>query len=164
MEKKEAQKQIIDLLIKNEATMGELYRKYAKKFPAFEKFWNKIYEDEQSHAAWINTLYYKLNSGLVSFSEQRFPVAAIEENIRYMEEEKNKVGRGEMSHLYALEKAVHVERGMIEHKFFEVFQDDSMELQIVLQALKLGTEQHLQVVQKAWEKEKGGAEFEKLSG
>jgi hypothetical protein len=163
MENIDKQKQITDLMIKNEAVMGELYRRYAEKFPTYQEFWTKIYEDEQSHAAWINTLYYKLNAGLASFSDKRFPVSAIEENIRYIEEESAKADKGEMSLLYALERAIHVERGMLEHKFFEVFKDDSMELQILLQALKLGTEQHLEKIQKAWEKEKSGAELEKLS-
>ncbi|OGI15440.1 MAG: hypothetical protein A2Z52_01375, partial [Candidatus Moranbacteria bacterium RBG_19FT_COMBO_42_6] len=156
-------KKIVDLLIQNEATMGELYRVYAEKFPEYAKFWSDIHEDEKSHAAWINTLYHKLKAGMVSFSEQRFPISAIKENIKYIENEKAKTSQGEMSLGYALEKAVHIERGMIEHKFFDVLKDDSMELQILLQALRLGTEQHLQKVQKAWEKEKGGAEFEKLS-
>lgn len=163
MENKEIQKQIVDLLIQNEAVMGELYRKYAEKFSAFEKFWLTIYEDEQSHAAWINTLYYKLKSGMVSFADQRFPIDAIKKNVLYIQEEKAKVESGQMTLLYALETAVYIERGMIEHKFFDVFKNDSIELQILLQALKLGTEQHLQKVQRAWEKEKGGAEFEKLS-
>jgi len=124
MENKETQQQIVDLLIKNEAVMGELYLRYAEKFPLFGKFWTKIYEDEQSHAAWINTLHYKLNSKLVDFSSSRFPVDAIEKNIDYMQREKDKIEKGEMSLIYALETAVHLERGMIEHKFFEAFSDD----------------------------------------
>ena len=104
-----------------------------------------------------------MNSGVVSFSPQRFPVEAIKKNIEYLQKEKKKINKGEMSALYAFETAVHLERGMIEHKFFEVFKDDSMELQIILAALRLGTEQHYTELERAWKKERGGSSFEDLS-
>jgi hypothetical protein len=125
-------------------------------------FWLKIVEDEKSHAAWIETLFDKMHAGLASFLEHRFPADAIQKNIEYLCEEKAKVGQGEMSALYALETAVHIERGMIEHKFFEIFKNDSLELRAVLAALELGTEQHFQDVQREWEKERAGGNMEKM--
>lgn len=159
----ETQKAIIDMLVKNEEATRDLYVVCADKFPVFEKFWKNIAKDEESHAAWIKTLYEKTQGGLVNFSEQRFPTDAIQKTINYLTAEKEKVNQGERSSLDALEVAVHIERGMLEGKFFEVFKEDSMELQIILEALRLGTQQHLLEVQKMWEKEKGGADFEKQS-
>jgi len=162
MEDKDASKKIIDTLIANEDAMAELYLAYSDKFPMLKDFWVKISEDERSHAAWIGKLFDQMKAGLVSFAEHRFPADAIAKNIEYLRGEKAKVGQGEMSALYALETAVHIERGMIEHKFFEIFKDDSLELQTLLAALKLGTEQHFQDVQREWEREKAGGNLEKM--
>ncbi|MFA6973114.1 MAG: hypothetical protein WC238_00045 [Parcubacteria group bacterium] len=154
MENKEVQKQIVNLLVSNEEGMQYLYEAYAKKFLGYGDFWKGIAKEEESHAAWIRRLYDKMKAGMADFAERRFPVDALQKSVAYLEEEKKKVDQGEMSLLYALETAVHIERGMLEHKFFEVFAADSIELQTVLEALQLGTQQHLQEVQKMWEKEK----------
>jgi hypothetical protein len=163
MENKEIQKQIIEAMILNEKAMEKLYKAYARKFPVFEKFWSDIAKEEESHAAWIKTLYEKTRGGLVDFAEQRFPLDAIRTSTKYTNEEIEKVDRGELSFLYALETATHMERGMLENKFFTIFKDDSVELQMILEALRLGTQEHLRTVQKKWESESKGNEMEKMT-
>jgi hypothetical protein len=155
--------EIIDLLVRNEIVMQELYRAYAKTFPIFESFWSSIAKDEASHAAWINTLYYKMKAGMVVIPEQRFPVAIIEATIADIEKKKEQAQAGNVTSLGAMEIAVQIEGGMLESKFFEVIANDNIELQIILEALRLGTQQHLQEIKRERDREAGGAEFEKLT-
>jgi hypothetical protein len=161
METKEMQSKVVDLLKENEVAMRDMYLEFSKSYVVYESFWKGIATEEESHAAWINTLYYKMNAGLVEFAQSRFPLEAIKNNINYMKGMTAKAQEKKLSLLEALEAAVHMEHGMLENKFFEVFKDDSMELQIVLEALRLGTREHYREVKRVWEKEKMGADFEK---
>jgi rubrerythrin len=161
MENKTKQKELIDALIKNEKALEELYKAYADKLALYRNFWQKIAEDEESHAAWINTLYTKMENGLVDFAEDRFPLEAVKDFIKYTEGKKKEALEGNVTLLEALETAVHMERGLLENKFFEVFKDDSLEIKIILEALRLGTAEHLREVERVWKKEKGGGEYEK---
>jgi len=163
MENVISQNQIIEMLVENENAMAELYADYAKKFLLFKDFWKHISEDEYSHAAWINTLHGKMKAKTVDFSLNRFPVDAIRQNIEYIKTKQREVSEGDMALLDALETSVHLEKGLLENKYFEVFKDDSLELQIVLEALKLSTQQHLRDVTRKWQEEKFGADFEKLT-
>jgi len=161
MENKAKQKELVEVLIQNEKALEELYRAYADKLVLYRDFWHKIAEDEESHAAWIGTLYSKMENGLVDFAEDRFPVEALKDFIKYTQERKQSALDGEVTLLEALETAVHMERGLLENKFFEVFRDDSLEIKIILEALRLGTAEHLREVERVWKREKGGAEYEK---
>lgn len=162
MNDKNAQKETVDLLVENEKAMQELYAVYAKKFPIFRDFWNEISKDEESHAMWVKTLYEKVEAGAVEFSGDRFPTFAIRQNMEYLKKETDRAEKEEVSLLEALEISAHNENGMLEKKFFEAFKGDSLELQILLEALKLGTEKHFQEVRELWEKEKGGGDFERM--
>ena len=161
MENKAKQKELVEALIRNEKALEELYETYAEKLVLYREFWHKIAKDEESHAAWIGTLYAKMENGLVDFSENRFPIEAIQDFIRHTEEKKKEALEGKTTLEEALETAVHMERGLLENKFFEVFKDDSLEIKIILEALRMGTEAHLKDVERVWKKEKGGAEYER---
>lgn len=161
MENKAKQKELVEALIKNEKTLEELYRVYADKLVLYRDFWHKIAEDEESHAAWIGTLHAKMENGLVDFAENRFPLEAVRDFTAYVEEKKKEAQDGRVTLSEALETAVHMERGLLESKFFEVFKDDSLEIKIILEALHLGTAEHLREVERVWKKEKGGADYEK---
>ena len=160
MGQKEIEKEIIDLLYKNEITMGKLYGEFARQFPMYRPFWEGIVTEEESHAAWIETLYRKTEGGLVEFAEKRFPIEAIRQNVENMEAVLEEAKKGEMTAAEALEKAVHFEHGMLENKFFEVFEGDSAELQLILEALRLGTQEHFRRVEEVWKKETMNAETE----
>jgi rubrerythrin len=161
MDNKAGQKKLIEALINNEKALEDLYKTYADKLLLYSDFWHKIAEDEKSHAAWIGTLYAKMEKGLVDFSEKRFPVDAVNDFIKYIQEKKKEALDGNVTLLQALETAVHMERGLLESKFFEVFKDDSLEIKIILEALRMGTEEHLREVERVWKKEKGGSNYEK---
>lgn len=153
---KEEAKEIIFILKQNELEMMKLYMTFSEKFKANEAFWIGIAGEEESHAAWVETLNYKTDSGLVEFPQQRFPIDAIKRNIEFMKKVRQETLDGQRTSMQALELSVRLERGMLENKFFEVFKNDSVELQIILEALRLGTQEHLHVIENFWKKEKFG--------
>lgn len=161
MENQAKQKELIAALVENEKALQELYLVYAEKLKLYREFWHKIAADEESHAAWISTLYAKMEKGLADFAENRFPAEAIREFTQYARGKKKEAQEGETTLLQALETAVHIENGLLENKFFQVFKEDSLEIQIILEALRLGTAEHLRDVERVWKKEKGGGEYEK---
>jgi len=55
MEKEEEIK-ILQLMIDNEEVIGQLYSKYANKFPEHRDFWDHIFKEELIHAQWITAL------------------------------------------------------------------------------------------------------------
>ena len=154
MNNKKEQKKIIDLLVANEAILSELYQVYAKELPKTADFWNEIAEEEKSHAMWLETLHRKMDADWVDFAEDRFSASAIKQNIDYLEQKKKKADGSLLDFAEVLEDAVHIESGMLESKFFEVFKDDSIELKIVLEGLKLSTKQHLEKLKAKLDDEK----------
>lgn len=156
MESKEEAKEIVFILKQNELEMMKLYIAFSQRFQADEAFWIGIAGEEESHAAWIETLNYKTDTGLVKFPQQRFPIDAIKKNIEFMKKVHQETLDGQRTSTQALELSVHLERGMLENKFFEVFKNDSIELQIILEALRLGTQEHLHAIEKVWKKERFG--------
>jgi hypothetical protein len=162
MENTNAQKEIVSLLIANEKILEKLYLVYAQKFPLFSNFWIEIAKEEDSHALWINTIFEKMKAGTVEFSQNRFPAEAIGKNIEYLKDKIEKLKTSEVTISDALEFSVHIEKGLLEHKFFEIFEEDSLELQMILDALRLGTEDHLRRIEARWKNEKLGANYENL--
>lgn len=145
--------EIIEALAQHEEAISRLYTAYAKKFPSCNDFWHSLAMEETSHAAWIRTLHQKTDAGLVEFAESRFPLSGIEMSKQFVDGKTAAAGDiGPLAE--ALAVAVDVERGMIEKKFFEVFEGDSLELKVILDALRVSTENHLGEITKAWEREK----------
>ena len=146
----------IEKLIEHENLMAELYSVYAQKFKYFSDFWQEIKEEEDDHALWISTLYEKHSAGLIESLDRAFPLSAIDTSIEYV---KGKITEAksdkDMTHSKALEIAVHIENAMLEHKFFEVFPGENSEFKIILDALRLSTEQHLKKVKAMWLRESG---------
>jgi hypothetical protein len=44
-----------------------------------------------------------------------------------------------------------LERALVERRFFEVFEEEPVELRRVMQNLSAATEEHISMIEKAWE-------------
>jgi hypothetical protein len=148
----EERKKVLDLLVEHEEAIGLLYRAYARRFPERAAFWTKLAAEETEHARWIRTLEAKVEAGGVSFDRGRFSVEAIESSLEYVRREAERAEEEELPAVSALSIASDLEHGLIEKRFFEVFEGDSGELRTVLRDLAAGTFQHRDAIQEAWEK------------
>jgi hypothetical protein len=146
---------VIDLMKKFELVVGDLYNVFAEKFPESSDFWNKLFKEEQTHAYWLETLSLHSSSGKIYFNEGRFNLAPINESIEHVSGIIEKAKRGEMTLLEALAAANDTEQGMIERKYFEVFEGDSAEFKKTLFQLRKETMEHAARVSDFFNKVKG---------
>jgi rubrerythrin len=110
--------------------------------------------EEKNHAKWILNLGEKVRNKQVSMKTDRFKAAAIRTFTNHTEKEIETVKSPVMQVINALSVAFYIENGLIEQKYFEVFESDSIELKQVLQSLATATKQHIQTIRMAWDKEK----------
>ncbi len=147
---KENQMTIIDSLAKNEEAIGRLYEAYAHKFTDYQNFWVSLARDEKNHTRWIQSLSSGILQGSVLFNENRFNSAAINTFLNYLEREIAKAQDQYVLLINALSIALYIEQALIEHKYFEVFEGDSIELKNVLIGLAEETRRHLDRVRELW--------------
>jgi len=156
MESKEYQ--VLELLAKHEEKVGELYSVYASKFQEYNEFWSILSEEESTHAKWIRDFANMIKSGTVYFNK-RFNVEAINSSLAELNGEIIKAKNDELTLINALSTAYYFEIALIERKFFEVFEGDSVELKHLLIDLSKATIKHQKKTKKAFEKERRKKRF-----
>lgn len=147
------QETIVDLMKKCELLIGELYGVYAEKFPEHKDFWMKLHDEEEVHSYWLETLSLHSGNNDVYFNEKRFNMAPIK---GFIEHVSNNIERakGEMTILEALAASNDIEQGMIENKYFEIFEGDSAEFKKTMFNLEKETMDHAERVKEFLEKER----------
>lgn len=149
----ETQLKVIELLAEHEKAISRLYKEYARKFPEQKDFWTKIAEEEIEHASWIFKLCSHAEKGSLYFKEGRFKTGAIETSLEYLKSQIAEAQNNKISAKNALSVARDLESGLIEKKFFEVFEPDCQEIKQVLLDLAAATREHHNRIEKAWSDE-----------
>ncbi|MGB2696592.1 MAG: ferritin family protein [Candidatus Zixiibacteriota bacterium] len=150
MSTKDEQINIVDTLAKHEEAINRLYRTYADKFPDHQEFWMNLATDESKHSEWLRKLLDKAKEGTVFIDEKRFKVQAIQTSLDFILRQIADAENDKIEFKNALSVALDIERAMIEKKYFEVFEGDSVELKHVLLALAESTKEHIHRVERAW--------------
>ncbi|MEA1940107.1 MAG: hypothetical protein U9N03_05535 [Candidatus Caldatribacteriota bacterium] len=146
----ETQLKIIELLAEHERVISQLYKEYARKFPEQNDFWSKIADEEIEHASWIFKLRSQVEKGSLYFKEGRFKTEAIKTSLEYLKSQITEVQNKKISAKNALSVARDLENGLIEKKFFEIFESDCREIKQVLRDLAAATREHRNRIEKAW--------------
>ena len=124
----ETQLKVIELLAEYETMIGRLYKEYAQKFLDWKDFWSKLSAEERGHANWILELCSKIKEGFVFFKEDRFTKEAIKTSLKSLNNQLSEAQMQDISLIKALSTARDIENGLIEKKFFEIFEGDPIEL------------------------------------
>lgn len=148
LEKKQIE--IVELLAEHEKEISRLYQEYARKLPEQKDFWSKIAREEIEHASWIFKLRSKVKEGSLYFKEERFKIEAIKTSLEYVKSRIAEAQNNKISAKHALSVARDLESGLIEKKFFEVFEPDCREIKEVLLDLAAATREHYHRIEKAW--------------
>ena len=149
----ETQLKVIKLLAEHEKAISQLYREYARKFPVQKDFWSKIAAEEIEHASWIFKLRSQAEKGSLYFKEGRFKIEAIKTSLEYVKSQITEAQNNKISAKNALSVARDLESGLIEKKFFEIFEPDCREIKQVLLDLAAATREHCNRIEKIWNDE-----------
>lgn len=141
----------LGLLRAHELALGRLYRTYADTFPQQRGFWTRLSQEEHEHADWIDALRLKIEEESSGLVVDRFPAAAIEHSIAYVNRLIDRAHRGDPTAVNALANALDLENSLIENRYFEVFASDSAEIKRTLSDLAQSTQAHHEQVRRALE-------------
>ncbi len=145
--------EIINLMKQYELAIGELYRVYAQKFPENRDFWEQLAAQEQTHAYWLELLALNVNNGKVFFDEKRFNLEPIKVSIEYVNQAVSQALSG-IDTLGSLVTANDIEQGLLEKRYFEIFEGDSAQFKQTMADLEAQTQEHAQKIKELLEQEK----------
>jgi hypothetical protein len=148
---KEQQIATLQALAKNEEAVAALYEAYAEAFPDYRDLWSNLSQAELDHAAWLRALSSLVEEGSVYFVRDRLTPEAIRTTIEYVQQGLAAAEHRWPSLIQALSMARDLERGLVERRFFEVFDEEPVELRRVMRDLSAATEEHIGTIEKAWQ-------------
>ena len=157
----------VDALAKlkmHEQAIGRLYKTYAERFPQQAEFWSKLSRDEYLHAKWIDTLEAETRDDPASLVTKRFPVAAIEHSLTFIEKLIAEADEPDFTPVNAISAARNLEQALLENKYFEVFETDTAKMKRILTRLRQETRSHRALVQEVWEATQRNGEPQVHSG
>ena len=138
----EKQWEQIERLENNEMLIARLYTAYSEHFSDHRNFWKDLAEDEKKHAGMIRTLVHEIQEGSISFGEKRFDATSIGMFQDYLKALLAKAKKEVITLEDAFQSALAIEHDLLERNFFRVFEADSEEMKIILEALESSTKQH----------------------
>lgn len=143
-------KPIIALFEENELNIAALYSLYAQLLPDNQSFWDRLSNEEISHAADLGN--EKAHSD--SIVENKFSRSIIKYVMDYVLEEIKKAQKNQITHKQALHAALRIEQSMLEKKCFEIFKPTQKSLSEVFCKMNKETEKHVEALNKEMKKNK----------
>jgi rubrerythrin len=144
MEISAGQSKVLEMLIRHEELLSQLYGMYAMKLPHRHKFWYGLALDEKSHAEWLRTLMFvDLGGGGSCFNDARFDPGVIQQSIDLARARLNEVESKTLYPFIAVSTALEMEQAMIERSYFEVCEGDGDEFKRIMATLAEQTRVHV---------------------
>lgn len=139
--------QVIEKLSQHEEFLSQLYQTYSEYQPNRE-FWIKMMDEEKKHANLIRSFRSQINSDRVFINEKRFKIPVIEFSMRHIEEKIQEAKNKKIELAQALIISLDIENALLEKRYFEIFEGDSIELKHKLEAMEKSIKEHIVFVQK----------------
>jgi rubrerythrin len=150
---------ILERLASNEESVAKLYEGYANSYPVLNEFWISLATEEMKHASWIRNLGREVEKGAVFINEKRFNVVAVHSMTNYLKKELGRLIEQKIPIVEALSITLSIEQSLIESKFFEVFETDSVNLKHILVKIRDDTTKHREKSKEALETYKKTHEY-----
>jgi hypothetical protein len=142
------QEKVLQQYQKQEMLLSRLYSIFARLFPEFKEFWEKLSLEEDRHARLVEKLSQAAKKGLVSFEEGRVKTFALDTFIKRLEMLIKNAEKGVFTVRSAFSVAVDFETSLIEKKVFTRFVALNTKNKKILQLLNLETLEHIERVKK----------------
>jgi len=111
----------IEALAQNEDAIGDLYKVYSSKFPAYKTYWDRMVDEERGHAIWLRSLVTTIkDDDRISFDKSSFNPDVINRSIsdiNRLEKEAREILPDVRSH------AVQVKRALFDKELMYIYQD-----------------------------------------
>lgn len=136
---------VIEKLANHEEMLMSLYYAFSE-YMADKDFWLEIAAEEMSHAHQIRS-WYALALENKTFTTERFKLPAIELSLQFIGSRLEEAKRKEIPPDRALGLALDIEKALLEKKFFEIFESDSVEFKHQLMAMARSIESHIEKIE-----------------
>lgn len=144
---------VLDLLMRHELAIKQLYDVFATMFTTHRAFWEGIAVEEQRHADWLEKLQAGSNISKELLNQKLKP-QPIKLSIDYVEGQITKAKGGKFTLLEALSAARDIESALLERQFSRISEITSQELKPVMMSLAAETEKHRKELVKEIEAQK----------
>lgn len=136
------QKEIFDLLIKQEVWTGQLYMTYQNLFPELDSFWGQLANEENAHAALLSQLSGRIDNATWFFDPGKFNTVGLRTCCEHLRKQIQIACTEQITLVRALATAMDVETSMIEKEFFRVATTDTSVGRMEFQTLSAETKEH----------------------
>lgn len=145
---------VLEMLIRHELAIKQLYEIFATLFTKRQDFWQSLAKDEQRHADLLGTLRSEPTLDTWLLHDSRLRPQAITSSIKYVESQIVRAEVGNLSVLQALAIARDLENALIEKQFSKLSESVSKEVRAILEDIATETERHRKSVGVAMNTEK----------
>ena len=133
----------IEALAQNEDAIGDLYKVYSSKFPAYKTYWDRMVDEERGHAIWLRSLVTTIkDDDRISFDKSSFNPDVINRSISHINRLEKEAREIDLDIMSAASHALVIENSLLEKKFFEIFSGDSVELKRIMINLANAAKNH----------------------
>jgi len=144
--------ELLEAMKEHELTLAHLYGLYAEKYPEYKDFWTELSLEENQHAAWLDKLWIEIENGSEDIVVERFPIGAVQRSTEYVKNLEDTTNQPDFTLVNALSTALRLEEALMENKFFEVCEGDSIKTKRTLNLLAQVTMEHCHRVRELWQK------------
>ncbi len=141
-----AEQNSLDLLIRHETAIKQLYERFADVFPEHRAFWGGMAEEERKHSESLQGLSSKESLKKWFMTDSQFTRLAIHGSIEYIEQQIERVNKASISLLEALAIANDIEEALIEKQFIRLNISGPEEIKGVMRVLVADTQRHRKVM------------------
>ncbi len=145
---------ILQAMKEHEQSLARLYERYADKFPEYKDFWTELSLEEVQHAGWIDKLQADIEGSSEDFVVERFRIGAVQRSTEYVNKLAEMADQPDFVLINALSTALRLEEALIENKYFEVIETDSIKTKHTLTMLAQSTQEHYQRIRRLWQEHK----------
>ena len=138
------QEKIIEQLITQEKLLSRLYTLFSEQFPAYRDFWEKLSQEEKSHARLMERLLDAAREDIVFFEEGKITTHTLRAFILHLEGIVQKAERGEFTLSSAFATGVDYESSLIEKNVFSRFDSLHDKAKTALKILQTETINHVE--------------------
>ncbi|MFW6011900.1 MAG: ferritin family protein [Desulfosalsimonas sp.] len=144
---KSSQKEVLELMIKQESLLAKLYGLFAEQFPEHREVWKELNREEENHANWLRQLYDAGEKSIILFNDVRVKTPALRTYVAHLGHLIERAEKKELTLDRAVAYTLDFEKSLIEKNVFSHFDSASEKARSVLNRLRSETENHIKRIQ-----------------